>query len=286
MLRKGGLNDPDVVLAVGTRNATSMFDESTTIFQIDVDPDEIGRFHKNTTPLVGDARETLLKLHAALGETNAASRPSPADTVTKVREFLVRPEHLTEPQEGFNNAVRTAVPNDGIAIYGMTQLGYYGRSNYKTYIPRTYIDSGYSGNLGFAYPTALGAKLARPDVPVICVTGDGGFGYQSPEMSTAMKYGINVVTVIFNDNAYGNVARDLDMEFGGQYEVELTNPDYVRLARSYGLESAQVKDPADLENTIKDMIDRDAPALIEVPVGRMPRPGGMSVRPDWATPRV
>jgi acetolactate synthase-1/2/3 large subunit len=286
MLRKGGLNDPDVVLAVGTRNATSMFDESAKMFQIDVDPDEIGRFHENTTPLVGDARETLLKLHAALGETNASSRPSPIDTVARVREFLVRPEHLTEPQEGFNNAIRGAVPTDGIVIFGMTQLGYYGRTNYKTYMPRTYIDSGYSGNLGFAYPTSLGAKLAKPEVPVICVTGDGGFGYQSPEMATAMKYGINVVIVIFNDNAYGNVARDLDMEFGGQYEADLTNPDYVRLAKAYGLESAQVRDPGDLENTIKDMVDRDAPALIEVPVERMPRPGGMTTRPDWATPRV
>lgn len=286
MLTKGGLPDPDLVLAVGTRNALGMFSESTSIIQIDVDADEIGRFHKNTTPLVGDARETLLKLHAALGETDASSRPSPADAVANVREFLARPEHLTEPQESFNNAVRAGIPKDGIAIYGMTQLGYYGRTNYKTYMPRTYIDSGYSGNLGFAYPTALGAKLAKPDVPVICVTGDGGFGYQSPEMATAMKYGINVVTVIFNDNAYGNVTRDLDMEFGGQYESELTNPDYVRLAKAYGLESAQVKDPADLENTIKDMIDRDAPALIEVPVERMPRPGGMTTRPAWATPRV
>ncbi|NQW16852.1 MAG: thiamine pyrophosphate-binding protein [Chloroflexi bacterium] len=286
MLRKGGLADPDVVLAVGTRNALGMFSESTSIIQIDVDPDEIGRFHKNTTPLVGDARETLLKLHAALGETNAASRKSPADTVAGVREFLARPEHLTEPQESFTNALRAGIPRDGIAIYGMTQVGYYGRTNFPTYGPRTYIDSGYSGNLGYAYPTALGAKLARPDVPVICITGDGGFGYQSPEMATAMKYGINVVTVIFNDNAYGNVARDLDMEFGGQYEADLANPDYVRLAKSYGLESTQVTDPANLEGAIKDMIDRDAPALIEVPVDRMPRPGAMLQRPAWATPRV
>ena len=286
MLRKGGLPDPDVVLAVGTRNASGMFNESTSIIQIDVDADEIGRFHKNTTPVVGDARDTLLKLHAALGETSAASRKSPADTIAGVREYLDRPEHLTEPQQGFTEALRGGVPQDGIVVFGMTQIGYYSRPNFKTYVPHGYIDSGYSGNLGYAYPTALGAKLAKPDVPVICVTGDGGFGYQSPEMATAMKYGINVVTVIFNDSAYGNVARDLDMEFGGQYEVELTNPDYVRLAKSYGLESTQVKDPANLENAIKDMIDRDAPALIEVPVDRMPRPGGMTARPEWATPRV
>jgi acetolactate synthase-1/2/3 large subunit len=118
------------------------------------------------------------------------------------------------------------------------------------------------------------------------VSGDGGFGYQSPEMATAMKYGINVVLVVFNDNAYGNVTRDLDIEFGGQYEAELHNPDYVRLAKSYGLEATQVKEPSELAAAIKDMIDRDAPALIEVPVERMPRPASMSQRPAWAMPQT
>ena len=283
-LRDGGFPDPDVVLAVGTRAATALFEGSTQVLQIDVDPDEIGRFHKNTIPLIGDAKSTLAKLHDAMADTDAAGRHSPEEAVRGVTEFLKGPDLRTEPQDSFNNAVREAVPDDGIAIYGMTQLGYYGRPFYPARKPRTFIDSGYSGNLGFAYPTALGAKVAAPDVPVVCVSGDGGFGYQSPEMATAMKYGINVVLVVFNDNSFGNVARDLDAEFGGQYEADLHNPDYVRLAKAYGLESTQVKEPADLVVAIKDMIDRDAPALIEVPVGRMPRQAGMTQRPAWATP--
>ncbi|MCH8101901.1 MAG: thiamine pyrophosphate-binding protein [Chloroflexi bacterium] len=283
-LRDGGFPDPDVVLAVGTRAATALFEGSTQVLQIDVDPDEIGRFHKNTIPLIGDAKSTLAKLHDAMADTDAADRHSPEEAVRGVTEFLKGPDLRTEPQDSFNNAIREAVPDDGIAIYGMTQLGYYGRPFYPARKPRTFIDSGYSGNLGFAYPTALGAKVAAPDVPVVCVSGDGGFGYQSPEMATAMKYGINVVLVVFNDNAFGNVARDLDAEFGGQYEADLHNPDYVRLAKAYGLESTQVKEPTDLVVAIKDMIDRDAPALIEVPVGRMPRQAGMTQRPAWATP--
>ncbi|MCH7733864.1 MAG: thiamine pyrophosphate-binding protein [Chloroflexi bacterium] len=285
-LRDGGFADPDVVLAVGTRAAQGFFEESTQVIQIDADPDEIGRFHENTIPLVGDARSTLSKLHDALGDTAAAGRRPPEEAVRGVKEFLKKPDLRTEPQDSFNNAVRDAVPDHGIVIYGMTQLGYYGRSFYPARKPRTYIDSGYSGNLGFAYPTALGARLAAPDVPVVCISGDGGFGYHSPEMASAMKYGINVVLVVFNDNSYGNVARDLDAEFGGQYESDLHNPDYVRLAKAYGLESTQVKEPSDLTVAIKDMIDRDAPALIEVPVGRWPRPAGMSQRPAWATPQT
>ena len=103
---------------------------------------------------------------------------------------------------------------------------------------RTFIDSGYSGNLGFAYPTALGAKVARPDLPVICVSGDGGFGYHSPEMSTAVKYGINVMTVLFNDGAYGNVRRSQMEQYGGKViATELHNPDFVKLTEACGAQA-------------------------------------------------
>ena len=74
--------------------------------------------------------------------------------------------------------------------------------------PKTYIDSGYSFNLGYGFPTALGAKVARPDRPVVCMTGDGGFMFNSSELATAVRYGIDVVTVVFNNDSYGNVARE------------------------------------------------------------------------------
>ena len=79
----------------------------------------------------------------------------------------------------------------------------------------TYIDSGYQFNLGYAFPTALGAKVARPDRPVVCMAGDGGFMFNASELSTAVQYGINVTTVIFRNDSYGNVARDLEDMFGG-----------------------------------------------------------------------
>ena len=165
------------------------------------------------------------------------------------------------------------MPEDGIVISGMTQLGYYARAHYPVYEPRTFITSSYSGNLGYAYPTALGAKVAKPDKAVVCLSGDGGFMFNSQEMSTAVAHNITVVVVVFNDNAYGNVKRDQMNQFSGRtIGVELHNPDFVKLAEAYGAKGFVANGPAELESTLKDALAMDSPVLIEVPVGPMPSP--------------
>jgi acetolactate synthase-1/2/3 large subunit len=142
------------------------------------------------------------------------------------------------------------------------------------YEPRTYLTSSYSGNLGYGFPTALGAKVAQPDRPVVAVCGDGGFLFNSQELSTAVRHNIPVVVVVFNDDAYGNVARDLDEAWGGSAGtgVELANPDFVRLAEAYGVTALRAKEPTDVGDLVREAIALDRPVLIEVPVGRMPRP--------------
>jgi acetolactate synthase I/II/III large subunit len=119
---------------------------------------------------------------------------------------------------------------------------------------------------------ALGAKVARPDRPVISVSGDGGFLYNAQEMATAVRHGINVVAVVFNDNAYGNVARDLDEAWGGEYGAALHNPDFMKLADAFGVHGMRAKDPLEVGRLVSEAVDLDRPVLIEVPVGRMPRP--------------
>ena len=136
--------------------------------------------------------------------------------------------------------------------------------------PKTYIDSGYSFNLGYAFPTALGVKVASPDRPVVCMTGDGGFMFNSSELSTAVRYGINVVTVVFNNDSYGNVARDLDEAFGGAYGTDLHNPDFVKFAESFGAVGMRADDPMELERLIPLALERQAPVIIDVPFGEMP----------------
>ena len=179
---------------------------------------------------------------------------------------------VQEPNASITRSLRAAVPEDAIVIAGMTQIGYYSRPFWPVYRPRTYLTSSYSGNLGFEYPTALGAKVACPDRAVIAICGDGGFMYNAQEMSTAAKYGINVVAVVFNDEAFGNVSRDLDEAWGGSFSAELRNPDFMKLADAYGVAGLRAERPTDVGDLVRKALALERPALVEVPVGRMGRP--------------
>jgi len=264
------LEAADVILVVGSRFALAAPKPDQQVIQIDVDADEIGRNHAKTFPLVGDARATLERLLEAL-RGGGAARPSRAAE----REGLRRQISSTmtqEPNTSILRSLRAGTPEDAIVIAGMTQIGYFSRPYWPVYRPRTYLTSSYSGNLGFEYPTSLGAKVACPRRPVVAICGDGGFLYNGQEMATAVQQQINVVAVVFNDNALGNVARDLDEHWGGKFASELHNPDFVRLAEAYGMKGLRAKEPAEVGRVVADAIQMDRPVLIEVPVGRMARP--------------
>jgi acetolactate synthase I/II/III large subunit len=264
------LHAADVVLAVGSRLALVSFQPGQRIIQIDVDEHEIGRNHPSTSGLVGDARATL----EALLERLRAAAP-PRGSLKAEREALradIAAAATQEPQASILKALRAGTPEDAIFVAGMTQIGYYARPFWPVYHPRTYLSSSYSGNLGYAYPVALGAKVARPDRPVVSVSGDGGFLYNAQEMATAVRHGINVVAVVFNDNAYGNVARDLDEAWGGEYGALLHNPDFMKLADAFGIRGIRAKNPLEVGQLVSEAVELDRPALIEVPVGRMSRP--------------
>jgi len=205
----------------------------------------------------------------------AGAGGAPRSTRKAEREVL-RTEiasHMTqEPNTSILKSLRAGTPEDAIVVAGMTQIGYFSRPFWPVYRPRTYITSSYSGNLGFEYPTALGAKVACPRQPVVAICGDGGFLYNGQEMSTAVQQQINVVAVVFNANALGNVARDLDEHWGGKYASDLHNPDFVRLAEAYGAVGRRAKEPTEVGRLVADAIQMDRPVLIEVPVSRMGRP--------------
>jgi acetolactate synthase I/II/III large subunit len=263
------LDAADLILVVGSRLQVAGFQPNQQLIQIDVDPDEIGRSHGLTYGLVGDAKLTLERLLDRLRA--AAPRPS-----RKAEREALRAEMATldtvEPNAPILKALRAGTPEDAIVIAGMTQIGYYSRPFWPVFRPRTYINSSYSGNLGFEYPTALGAKVACPDRPVVAICGDGGFMYNVQELSTAVKYGINVVAVVFNDEAYGNVSRDLDEAWGGTWEAGFRNPDFMKLADAFGVAGIRVEKPTEVGEAVKKALALNRPALIEVKVGRMPRP--------------
>jgi acetolactate synthase-1/2/3 large subunit len=255
---------------VGSRCALAGFRPEQQVIQIDVDPEEIGRNHRQTFGLLGDARATL---EALLERLRAAGPPRPSrKTERETLRAEIAASATQEPQASFIRALRAATPEDAIVVADMTQIGYYTRPFWPVYRPRTYLTSSYSGNLGFAYPTALGAKVACPDQVVVAIVGDGGFLYNVQELATAVRYGINVVALVFNDHAYGNVARDLDEAWGGAHGTDLHNPDFLRLAEAFGARGLRATGPADLGHVIQQAIRLDQPVLVEVPVGRMPRP--------------
>jgi acetolactate synthase-1/2/3 large subunit len=177
-----------------------------------------------------------------------------------------------EPQASILESLRAGAPENAIVVTDMTQIGYYSRPFWPVYHPRTFFTSSYSGNLGYAFPTALGAKVARPDQPVLAVCGDGGFLYNSQELATSVQYGINAVVVLFNDNSYGNVARDMDEAWGGTIGTDLHNPDFMKLAEAYGVVGMRAQEPTDVGQLVREAVALDRPVLIEVPVGRMSNP--------------
>ncbi len=268
------MDDHDLVIAVGTRNAYPGF-LTQKVLQIDIDPEEIGRNYEDTIGLVGDAKHTLDKLTEGFRGL-ARPRASREAEMLALREERKAVLPKIQPQYSFTHAIRNAVPDDGIVISGMTQVGYYSRVNYPVYEPRTYLTSSYFGNLGYAYPVALGAKVAMPDRAVVAISGDGGFMFASQEMSTAVKYGINAVAVVFNDNAFGNVLRDQTTRFDGRtIGADLHNPDFMKLADAYGVRGVRVEGGADeLESALAESLTVERPTLIEVPVGMMPNPFG------------
>jgi len=270
------MHEADVVLAVGSRLAAVSFKPGTRIIQIDADEDEIGRSHKDTLGLIGDARATV---EALLERLRAAAAPRPSRKAEhEALRAKMAGENTMEPNASIIKSLRAGAPENTILVAGMTQIGYYSRPFWPVYEPRTYLSSSYSGNLGYAYPVALGAKVARPDRPVVSVSGDGGFLFNAQELSTAARHGINVVAVVFNDSSYGNVARDLDESWGGQYGAELTNPDFMKLADAYGVVGMRAKEPTEVGRLVREAIEKDRPALIEVPVGRMSRPAFFTPR--------
>jgi acetolactate synthase-1/2/3 large subunit len=273
-------SDADVIVGVGSRLAGlggSIVPGDKQVIHIDIDSDEIGRSHDKTYGLAGDAGKTMKELASRL--RSAGSRPSQAAAIAEIKKTVFDSAPGTQPQWDILQSLQAGAPDDTILIPDSTQIGYYSMPFWKIESQNSYLGSGYSGNLGFAFPTGLGAKVAQPDRPVVVVAGDGGFMYNVSEMATAVQHGINLVTVVFNDNAFGNVGRDMDLGFGGAYGTELHNPDFPRLARSFGMEAIQVKDPTKVGDSLNDAIQMNKPVLVEVPVGPMPVPGFFGERP-------
>jgi acetolactate synthase I/II/III large subunit len=274
--------DADAVLAIGTRlywqQSVWGVDDKLPIIRLDIDPEEINRFRKPSVALVGDAATVLRAVLAELPAHNHA-RDRDAEFAAVHAAFAERLTRI-EPQMGFLRAIRAALPEDGIYVEEVTQVGFASRLAFPVPGPRVFLSPGYQDTLGWGYGTALGAQAAAPGRKVVLATGDGGFMYQSAELATAMRHNLPVVVVVFDDGAFGNVRR-IQQDFYGNRLIacDLTNPDFVKFAESFGMAAFRADTPDRLEQALRQAFALNAPALVHVKVGQMPSPWGMILLP-------
>jgi len=267
----------DAVLAIGTRIHLQQtmwgIDDALAIIRVNADPEEPARLRKPAVALIGDAPPILRRLIDVLPAHNRA-RPSRKDEMQERQAKLRARLAKLAPQLAYLAAIRAELPEDGIFVDEVTQVGFAARLALPVHKPRTFLSPGYQDNLGWGFATALGAQDARRDVPVLAISGDGGFLYTASEMASAMRHRIPLVTVLFVDGAFGNVRRIQEERYGNrQIASDLANPDFVKFAESFGAAAERVRSPAELRPALRrGFARRDGPTLIEVPVGPMPSP--------------
>ena len=261
----------DAVLAVGTRFAylsTGKWSLSMPrrLIQIDIDPAGFGKNFPIELGIHADARGALAALLSGLDGADVPDHDDWVDDARAARAAVRSELARRAPLEwGLMHTVRDALPRETVVAVDPHLWGYWARSHFPIYEPRTWLHDLGFGTLGYAYPVALGAKLARPDSPVVACTGDGGFLFTAQELATAVKYGLNVPVVIFNDDAYGAIKEDFVRDFGRAYEVDLVNPDFVKFAESFGAVGLRAT-PETLGETLRHALTLDKPSLIDVPV--------------------
>ncbi|NJI61452.1 hypothetical protein HCX50_18660 [Microbacterium oxydans] len=266
--------DADLVLAVGTRFVSTFGTQVDThgapVILVNAEEADLGGPRAAVQTLHADARLALAALAAEVGSPQRDSRES---EFVRVRSWLAEQFDDIAPQREYLAAIRGALPEDGVFVSEFTQVGYAASACYPAYQPRTYIGPGYQGTLGYGFATALGVKAADPSRSVVSVNGDGGFSWTLQELSTATRYGLGLVTIVFHDGFYGNVRRIQKNRYGARYFAsDLTNPDYGKLADAYGIRSARAYTPQELAGVLADAVPANEPILIDVPVGEFPSP--------------
>jgi acetolactate synthase-1/2/3 large subunit len=231
--------------------------------RIDIDPTEMVRLK----PDVGIVADAAMGARALL---DALEGPSPPSRRDELRDLKTKARQATagvQPQIAYLDAIRDVLPRDGFFVEEISQMGFAARFAFPVYAPRQYVTCGYQDNLGFGYNTALGVKVAHPDKAVVSISGDGGFLFGAQEMATALQHRINVVGIVFNNNSYGNVRRDQQQTYGGRLiGSDLVNPDFVKMAESFGLPAYRAASPDALRRALEQALALDRPSLIEVPV--------------------
>ena len=267
----------DLVIGLGTRLAVQKLewgvDEALDILHIDIDPAVPDRGPKPSLKLTGDLGDALPRISAAIGNAGDDRSAWRARIAAVKHEVSADIAQKLAPQLDWLAAIRSALPADGLFVDELTQIGYVSRFSFPVSGPRQFLSTGYQGTLGWGIATAIGAAHARPDVPVVSISGDGGAMFAIAELATAAHHKIPVTIIVMNDNAFGNVRGIQRDNFDGRFIAsDLTSPDFVALAKACGVSAVRATSPDELQAALAQAVAHNGPNLIEVPVGDFPSP--------------
>ncbi|MFC1901191.1 thiamine pyrophosphate-binding protein [Chloroflexota bacterium] len=270
------LNMADLVICLGSHFLPMKGVKEQTpglkIIQVDIDEEEVARNCPVDIGIAADVRQVIPALLEELPESSS-SRWESSEIETIKADFMNRLEKAAPVQLGILRDIRSVLDEDSILVPDLTNAGYWSEIVYPVYKPRTYLTASYFATLGFAFPTALGAKVGNPDKQVVALFGDGGFLFTGNDLATAVQYGINVVTIIFNDSSYGATYRIQMLNYDKRYiGTELINPDFVAYARSFGALGIKLSSHEELKVALPQALTENRPVVIEVPVPNMSQP--------------
>jgi acetolactate synthase I/II/III large subunit len=262
----------DLMIGIGTRmELPTMFrwpfrPDGLKSVRIDIDPSEMRRYAPDAA-VISDAKAGTSELLAAIRKNGYTKTRGRRAAIRDASATALQEIQQVQPQMAYLNILRAVLPHDAIVTDELSQVGFASWYGFPVYEPRTFITSGYQGTLGAGFPTALGAKVAHPDRPVVAITGDGGFMFGVQELATAVQFNIGVVVLVFNNNAYGNVRRDQRERFDGRVVAsDLVNPDFVKLAESFGVAAARVTSPDGFRPALENALAHGGPYLIDIEV--------------------
>jgi acetolactate synthase I/II/III large subunit len=270
----------DVVIGIGSRLEWPLMfwgvDEGRTIVKIDIDPDELDRHALGTIGVCGDADDVCRALLAALEDLSP--RPSRTEEIARRRAaYFADIDHL-RPQLDFLAAIRDVLPDNGIFVEDVTQIGFAAHLAFDFRQPRTFQSTGPAGTLGAGYAQGVGAQVALEREgrgrKALVVAGDGGFLFTGNELATAVQHEIPLVCCLFDDGAFGNVKRIQEQRFGADRTIvsSLRNPDFVAYAQAFGALGLHADTPDDLRVRLDEAFSAGVPAIVHVSTGPMPDP--------------
>ncbi len=272
----------DLLLVVGSRlgNFTTFYDEryiqpGTPIVQIDIDSRDIGRHYPVAVGIQADAGQALSVLIDALAQERVP--PTREAWTREAQDLRAKRQARLEAERGLDSLpvkpqrvyaeLRRALPPDTIVTLDAGAAPAYGYDRLHFSRPRTFFTPLDLGGLGFAFPVALGAKLGRPEAPVLAIHGDGGFLMNAQELETAVRHGINAVTLVLNNNCWGSEKAYQKHFYNGRYVgADIGNPRYDRFAELFGARGYYVEHPDQIGDAVRAALGCGKPAIVEIPI--------------------